>query len=115
MKGLGPMEELLGIKVVRHCAERKLHIPQASYNGRILERFKVTDAKPVDTATVLTGKGNSEAEDRELPSLTLYRSAIGSLMYLMICTRPDIDFALAKLLQHLERPLSRHWEAVKRV
>ena len=36
-------------------------------------------------------------------------------MYLMICTRPDLGFAIGRLSQYCEEPLSCHWNAVKRV
>jgi len=44
-----------------------------------------------------------------------YREAIGSLMYLMIGTRPDLAFCVAKLAQYCESPKQKHWTAVKRV
>lgn len=44
-----------------------------------------------------------------------FRQAIGSLMYLMVGTRPDIAFAIGKLSQHSENPCSHHWTVVKRV
>ena len=54
---------------------------------------------------------DTEALSSDIP----YRSAIGSLMYLMICTRPDLGFAVETLSQHCETPLEYHWTAVKRV
>lgn len=44
-----------------------------------------------------------------------YRQAIGSLMYLMISSRPDLAFAIGKLSQHSENPTENHWIAVKRL
>ena len=44
-----------------------------------------------------------------------YRQAIGSLMYLMIGTRPGISYAVGKLAQFCESPKLKHWTAVKRV
>eukprot|EP00171_Calliarthron_tuberculosum_P001088 IDg1088t1 len=44
-----------------------------------------------------------------------YSIVIGSLMYLMIGTRPDIAFAVGKLSQHCEKPRLQHWIAAKRV
>lgn len=43
------------------------------------------------------------------------REAIGSLMYLMIGTRPDLADAVGKLSQFNEKPKVKHWMAVKRV
>lgn len=44
-----------------------------------------------------------------------YREAVGSLMYLMIGSRPDLAFAVGKLSQFVENPQAHHWVAVKRV
>ncbi len=44
-----------------------------------------------------------------------YRQAIGSLMYLMITTRPEIAYAIGKLSQHNQTPRDHDWVAVKRV
>ena len=46
-----------------------------------------------------------------------YASAIGSLMYAMVCTRPDIARAVGVVSRFMSRFMSRpgkqHWEAVK--
>ncbi|KNZ63986.1 uncharacterized protein VP01_10794g1, partial [Puccinia sorghi] len=41
-----------------------------------------------------------------------YQRAIGMLMYLGVCTRPDIAFMFSQLLQHLESLRIYHWKAV---
>src|SRR4029450_12534750 len=42
-----------------------------------------------------------------------YASAIGSLMYAMVCTRPDIAHAVGAVSRFMANPGKRHWEAVK--
>ena len=42
-----------------------------------------------------------------------YASAIGSLMYVMVCTRPDIAHAVGVVSKFMSRPGKQHWEAVK--
>ena len=44
-----------------------------------------------------------------------YRSAIGSLMYLSTCTRPDISAAVSELSKFSQNLGTAHWEGVKRV
>jgi len=44
-----------------------------------------------------------------------YRQLIELLMYLAICTRPDVMFIVNNLNQFLEQPLRRRWKAAKRV
>ncbi|KAM1264590.1 hypothetical protein ACFX13_035312 [Malus domestica] len=44
-----------------------------------------------------------------------YASAIGSLMYAMICTRPEIAYAMSITSRYQSNPGSEHWAAVKTV
>lgn len=44
-----------------------------------------------------------------------YRSAIGSLLFLTMITRPDISFAVNLLSRYCENPGASHWGAVKRI
>ena len=44
-----------------------------------------------------------------------YREAVGSLVYTMTCTRPDICWVVSRLSQFLSNPLKEHWTAVKLV
>lgn len=43
-----------------------------------------------------------------------YRSIVGSLMYLMVCTRPDLGACLSVLSRYLQNPGREHWESAKR-
>nr|GEZ27716.1 hypothetical protein [Tanacetum cinerariifolium] len=42
-----------------------------------------------------------------------YASAVGSLIYAMVCTRPDLAHALSVVSTYLSNPSRAHWEAVK--
>jgi hypothetical protein len=53
-----------------------------------------------------------EGEDILGPQVS-YLSAIGALMYLANCTRPDIAFAVNLLARHSAAPTKRHWTRVK--
>ena len=44
-----------------------------------------------------------------------YASAVGSLMYAQVCTRPDIAFVVNALGRYLSNPFLNHWKAVKKV
>ena len=59
-------------------------------------------------------KKNS-AEDRERMSKTPYASAIESLMYATLCTRPDIAYAVSLTSRYQSDPGVDHWTAVKNI
>ena len=44
-----------------------------------------------------------------------YASAVGSLMYTQVCTRPDIAYIVGMLGRYLSNPGTDHWKAAKRV
>ncbi len=114
MKDLGPATTMLGIEISRDRAARKLFINQQEYTNTVLERFGMENSKPV--ATPMEKEGLSPTENqKDLFKSIPYRQAIGSIMYLMICTRPDLAYAIGKLSQYSESPKEHHWIALKRV
>jgi hypothetical protein len=54
----------------------------------------------------------SEKENEEMKKVP-YASAVGSLMYAMVCTRPDITHAVGVVNRFLSNPGKEHWAAVK--
>ena len=84
----------------------------------VLERFNMSKAKPIGFALPTNCKLNArqcpkgekdKAEMRRVP----YASAVGSLMYAMVCTRPDIAFAVETVSRYMSNPGREHWTAVK--
>ena len=55
------------------------------------------------------------SEERERMSKVPYASAVGSLMYAMLCTRPDICFAVGMVSRYQANPGTKHWQAVKHI
>ena len=52
-------------------------------------------------------------EERDHMSKVPYASALGSLMYVMVCTRPDIAHAVGVVSRFMSKLGKQHWEAVK--
>jgi len=111
MKDLGLVDTILGIKVKRNSGGYKLN--QTHYIEKILEKFKHLNFKEVNTPfdpSVKLQKNNG----RTVAQLE-YASAIGCLMYLMQCTRPDIAFAVSKMSRFTSNPNDEHWKAITRI
>ena len=51
-------------------------------------------------------------EESDHMSKVPYALAIGSLMYAMVCTRPDIAHVVGVVSRFMSRPGKQHWEAV---
>lgn len=114
MKDMGEAKVILGIEISRDRSTRRLFINQSEYTRNLLERFGMVNSNPVVTPmdkSYIEGLPVKNTPAIDVP----YRQAIGSLMYLMITTRPDIAFAIGKLSQHNQNPRANDWIAVKRL
>ncbi|KAE8706002.1 hypothetical protein F3Y22_tig00110410pilonHSYRG00039 [Hibiscus syriacus] len=69
--------------------------------------FKVAEKK---RCASMSPKDDAE---REYMSKVPYASAVGSLMYAMVCTRPDISHAIGVVSRYMHDPGKEHWQAVK--
>ena len=109
MVDMGQLSWFLGIdfKFENDCVS----LSQAAYLKNVLAKFEMQDCRPTKTPCdkfIL----NENSKDY---SSTEYRSAVGSLIYAMVCTRPDISWIITKLSQYLHKPTEDHWVAVKRL
>jgi hypothetical protein len=57
----------------------------------------------------------STTDERSIMSRVPYASAIGSIMYAMLCTRPDISYALSVTSRYQANPGLEHWNAAKNI
>ena len=111
MKDLGLANVILGVKILK--TPQGYALSQSHYISKILEKFKqynITIAKsPVDMNqnwVKNTGDGIYQLE---------YSRILGSIMYVMNCTRPDIAYAVSKLSRFTINPGKHHWKAIIRV
>lgn len=113
MKDLGKVELFLGMRVRQEG--RRIRIDQEEYIEKLLQRFGMQDAKPVSTPAVpgqrFTKCANSHKPDETIP----YRELIGSLLYIAVCTRPDIAHAVNYMSQFCNCYDEVHWRATKRI
>jgi hypothetical protein len=117
---LGEIKYLLGWEIIRDRSFRKLQIGQTKYCQELLERFNMRDCAPVTTPMDAGQQLSLEdcpksSVDREYMSQIPYRELVGSLMYLMVSSRPDIAHAVGVLSRYIANPGKKHWEAGKRV
>ncbi|MBE2321339.1 hypothetical protein DVA67_035820, partial [Solirubrobacter sp. CPCC 204708] len=99
MKDLGAAKQILGMRISRDKQKGTLQLSQADYISRVLKRFNMNDAKVVSTPLashfrLSKDQSPQTEEERNFMAKVPYASAIGSLMYAMVCTRPDIGQAV---------------------
>ncbi|MGH7238510.1 MAG: hypothetical protein ACREHG_00435 [Candidatus Saccharimonadales bacterium] len=118
LRRLGGIEFLLGVKIDRDRAKHTIHLSQKQYILDMLERYGFSDCSPVSTP-INPGVTLSEAQCPSTPEEMTemrhvpYISAVGSLLYLAIATRPDIAYTVGVLARFNTRPGKAHWAAVK--
>jgi len=110
MKELGQLSHFIGIDFTHTVETVKMN--QSRYIGKILERFGMSECKsratPSEVKCDLTPEGD-QTDQRK------YRGMLGSLIYIMTCTRPDISWIVSKLSQYMSDPREKHMTAVKHV
>ena len=111
MSMIGELSFFLGFQVKQ--MKEGVFISQEKYTQDLLKRFKMMDCKPIKTP--MASNGHLDLDEGGNPiDKTLYRSMIGSLLYLT-ASRPDIMFSVCMCARYQARPMESHLIAVKRI
>ena len=117
MTELGELKAFIGVEVVRDTARRSLKISQEAYISRVPKDNGMdqcaTVFTPVDPAVPLSKP--SEGFLATPSDKQRYQSAVGSLMYAMLGTRPDIAYPVGLVSSYSTNPSNEHWTAVNRI
>jgi len=106
MKDLGELKQILGMRVLR--SDEAICVDQVQYLEKVLAdnniRSNETREYPLsaDEITLLAELAACHTEDTVVnqQSNKQYRSIVGCLMYAMLCTRPDLAFAVSTLSRY---------------
>jgi ATP-binding cassette subfamily B (MDR/TAP) protein 1 len=105
---LGELHFFLRMEVEKNRDERLLHINQIKYFKEILKHFRMEEYKPIgvpfDPKVKLQRNANGNDESKGFP----YQQTVGSLMYAMLCTRPNLQYPINVLSQHMANPSMEH-------
>ena len=118
MKDLGATKQILGMRITRDEKNHKLMLSQGEYIEKVLQRFRMQNAKPVSTPLANLFKLSKEMcpetqEEIDYISRIPYSSAVGSLMYAMVCTRPNIAHAVGVVSRYMNNQGKERWKAVQ--
>ncbi|TYK23767.1 gag/pol protein [Cucumis melo var. makuwa] len=120
MKYLGNAPYVLDIQIVRNRKNKTLAMSQTSYIDKMLSRYKMQNSKKcllpyrygIHLSKEQCPKTPQEVEDM---SNIPYAFAIGSLMYAMLCIRPDICYSVRIVSTYQSNPGRDHWTVVKNI
>lgn len=110
IRDLGEATVFLGMEITRERSDRHLHVTQTRYITELVGKYNLLEGRtrniPFSPSTPLESEGT--LLDREHCS---YSELIGSLLYLTICTRPDIAWSVGALARFMSAPTKEHWTA----
>ena len=113
MKDLGSTKQILGMKISCDRKKMKLWLSQESYIEKVLEIFNMSKVKTICSPLAGHLKLNSKQcptseKDMKKMSKVPYASVVGSLMYAIFCTRPNIAHAVGVVSRFLTNPGKEH-------
>nr|GEZ97850.1 retrotransposon protein, putative, Ty1-copia subclass [Tanacetum cinerariifolium] len=120
MKDLGEAAYILGIKIYRDRSKQLIGLCQKAYIEKILKRFYMENSKrgtiPMQEKLKLSkSQGASTHAEKQRMQNIPYASAVGSIMYAVRCTRPDVAFAQNMISRFQQNPSEEHWTAIKNI
>ena len=120
MKDLGEANFILGIKFWRDRKNKMLGLSQARYIDKVLERFSMQNSKkellPFRHGVPLFNDQRPKTQEEvNMMGQIPYAFVVGILMYVMLCTRPNIYYSVGMVSQYQSNPGTKHWQAVKHI
>lgn len=119
IQDFGEARSFLGINIRRDRAAGTISLDQEFYIKQKLDELGLESCReystPMSTSDMTWSA--AEGEENQLDSVrhTTYQNAVGSLLYLMTQTRPDICYAVGVVSRFMSKPCERHWTLVKRI
>jgi len=119
MKDLGEASYVLGIEIHRDRSNGILGLSQKIYIEKVLKKYNMHKCSASPAPIVKGDKfGTFQCPKNEYEVVQMknipYASAVGSIMYAQVCTRPDLAFITGMLGRYQSNPGIDHWKAVKK-
>jgi len=113
MRDIGPLSWFLGINFV--CKPGEIEMNQSKYIENLLSQFNISECKPRVTPCDFNLNRMKDDENVQFADEKTYRAIVGSLIYAMSATRPDLCFIVTYLSQYMSKPTSVHMTMAKHV
>lgn len=118
MKDLGNAKKILGMIISRDRNNSTLKIHQKPYLEKLVEKFGNKASKPVSMPLAshhILDKSQCPRSESEIAKMSdrPYANVIGSIMYAMISSRPDLSYSISLLSRFMSNPGTDHWTALK--
>lgn len=115
IKKLGQLGTFVGLEIERDRENHLITIHQKRYAADICARFGLDTTKPTAVPIPVGSRFTKAYPGEDLADLKLYQSMMGSVMYLMLASRPDLAFVCGALSRYNSSPSMAHMRALQRV
>ncbi|KAL6339330.1 hypothetical protein AAG906_028057 [Vitis piasezkii] len=116
--GEGIKDEDFGNEVARDMSKRLLRLSQKSYILKVLSRCEMNNLKTMSTPLgkhfrlSITQAPETHEEKRFMERIP-YASMVGSVMYTMVCSRPDLAYAVNMISRYMSCLGKPYWQTIK--
>ena len=108
----GTLTWILGMEIKRDYSTRTLSLTQTQKVITLLEDAGMRDAVPLSSPIPPQWKYGTSAPITDPERIFQYRSRVGALSHIAICTRPDLAFTVNALCRHLSNPNEKCFTAL---
>lgn len=115
MVHLGACNYYLGMTVTRNRQQRQIQLSQLEYLERVLREHGMWECKPVVVPMDTLLSVADTVYEATNTFRRQYQSAVESLIYAMLGTRPDIAYSVSAVSRYASNPDPGHWLSVKRI
>ena len=115
IRDMGTPLNFLGMEVSRDFANSCIFLTQTKYIHELASKFHLpVELRP--TTPIRSDFYSQLEKSINTPIVTEmpYKELVGALIFVMVCTRPDIAFSVACLTQYFSAPRALHWEQALR-
>ena len=110
----------VGLEIERDRDKRSIKIHQTNYIQKVIDKFRMMDAKTANVPLNPTVKYSSKmcpksVEEKEIMAEKPYNELLGSLQFIANLTRPDIAYSVNLLSRYKSNPGNQHWEGAKHI
>jgi hypothetical protein len=114
-RDMGAAKAYLGMRIERDRGSGQIKLSQTAMTLDLVQKYGMEESKikttPLSLNIKLTAEEGEPLDTEKHP----YSQLVGSMMYLSVCTRPDISYTVGALARYMAKPTMVHWQAAKGV
>ena len=113
MKDLGEAKRILGIEIIKDRKNKNIFLTQSNYLKKVVQKFNMHEAKevliPLGQHFKLSAEQSPTTPEEANDMATIsYLNGVGSIMYSMVCSRPDLAHAINVVSRFMATPWRVH-------